>query len=344
MAGAPKQGAGGRGFARQGTGNHTGVTRYGYTMMCEQSGPKELVANVSMAESVGFDFAVISDHYFPWLDEMGHSPYAWSVLGAAAHATSSIRLMTYVTCPIKRYHPAIVAQKAATVSLLSDGRFLLGLGAGENLNEHVTGGGWPPVNVRHEMLAEAVEIIRLLFAGGYVDYRGRHFDVDSAKLWDLPDVPPPIGIAVSGRQSCAIAGAQADAMIAVEPRAQLVETFAGGGGAGKPVIGQIPVCYDRDRVRAVDRAHAQFRWFGGGWKVNAELPGTAAFRAASSSVRREDVADAIPCGCDVGEFVKAIRAFSDAGFTDVALVQIGGDEQEPFLEWCEAELLPTLGA
>src|SRR5207248_7857717 len=171
----------------------------GYTMMCEQAGPKQLVRDVTLAEQAGFDFAVISDHYFPWLGSQGHSPYAWSVLGAAAQATDHIPLMTYVTCPIRRYHPAVVAQKAATMQLLSDGRFTLGLGAGENLNEHIIGGCWPIVGVRHEMLEEAVEIIRALWAGGTVTYRGKHFDIESAKLWDLPDAaPPPIGIAVSG--------------------------------------------------------------------------------------------------------------------------------------------------
>src|SRR5918997_3516907 len=148
----------------------------GYTMMTEQAGPKDLVGHVVAAEQVGFDFAVCSDHYFPWLDEMGHSPHAWVTLGAAAQATSRIPLMTYVTCPTFRYHPAVVAQKAATVQLLSEGRFRLGLGSGENLNEHVVGGGWPSVDVRHEMLAEAVEIIKALFEGGDVNYRGKHFD------------------------------------------------------------------------------------------------------------------------------------------------------------------------
>ena len=194
------------------------MTVIGYTMMCEQTGPKELVRDVQLAEAAGFDFAVISDHYFPWVEAMGHSPYAWSVLGAAAQATSRIELMTYVTCPIKRYHPAVVAQKAATVGLLSDGRFTLGLGAGENLNEHVTGGGWPPVNVRHQMLDEAVEIIRLLWAGGYVNFDGRHFQVDSAKLWDLPDQPLKLGIAASGRQSGRLAGRRPTASSPSSPR------------------------------------------------------------------------------------------------------------------------------
>jgi G6PDH family F420-dependent oxidoreductase len=310
--------------------------------MCEQTGPRELVGDVVAAEDAGFDFAVISDHYFPWLDAQGHSPYAWSVLGAAAWATSRIPLMTYVTCPTFRYHPAVVAQKAATVQLLSRGRFTLGLGSGENLNEHVVGQGWPPVDVRHERLVEAVEIIRELFAGGYVNFRGRHFHVESARLWDVPDTLPPIGIAVSGSQSCGIAGRLADLMIAVEPDAGLGRMFDAAGGAGKPRVGQIPVCYDPDRDKAVQRAHEQFRWFGGGWKVNAELPGTAAFDAASSYVRPDDVAEQIPCGSDVEEFAEKIEPFVEAGFSHVALVQIGGDQQAPFIEWAQRELLPRL--
>jgi G6PDH family F420-dependent oxidoreductase len=196
------------------------LTKFGYTMMCEQTGPKELVTDVQAAEAAGFDFAVISDHYFPWLDSMGHSPYAWSVFGAAAYATERIDLMTYVTCPIERDHLAVVAQKAATIATMSDGRFTLGLGAGENLNEHVTGAGWPPVNTRHKMLLEALDIIKELFSGEYVNYRREFFEVDSAKLWDLPDRLPPLGVAVSGGESCRLAAEYADVMIAVEPEAK----------------------------------------------------------------------------------------------------------------------------
>ena len=318
------------------------MVQIGYTMMGEQSGPRQLVDDVVRAEQAGFDFSVASDHYFPWLDEQGHSPYVWSVLGAAAQATSRIPLMTYVTCPTMRYHPAVVAQKAATLQLLSQGRFRLGLGAGENLNEHITGGGWPPVSVRHEMLEEAVEIIRALWAGSSVTKRGRHFHVDSARLWDVPEQPPPIGIAVSGRRSCELAGRLGDLMIAVEPEARLVQQFERLGGSGKPRVGQVPVCYDEDRDAAIKRAHAQFRWFSGGWKVNSELPGTAAFAAASAALKPEDVAEAIPCGDDVDAFVEAVRPFADAGFTEVALVQIGGEHQRPFLDWAQQTLLPAL--
>ena len=318
------------------------MTQFGYTLMCEQSGPAALVQDAVGAEDAGFDFEVISDHYFPWLDSQGHSPNAWAVLGAVAHATQRVELMTYVTCPTMRYHPTVVAQQAATVGLLSEGRFTLGLGAGENLNEHVAGRAWPPVNVRHEMLDEAIDIIAALFTGEYVNHRGRHYRVDSAKLWDVGNPPPRIGVAVSGKQSCTLAGRQADLMIAVAPDAKLGEMFDATGGHGKPRVGQVPISYDQDRQAAIDRAHEQFRWFGGGWKVNSELPGTAAFAAASQFVTKDDVANAIPCGPDVEAHVKAVRQFVDAGFTHVAPVQIGGGRQAGFLEWAQAELLPAL--
>ncbi|GAA0918901.1 LLM class F420-dependent oxidoreductase [Streptomyces thermoalcalitolerans] len=311
-------------------------------MLTEQAGPRELVGHVVRAEGAGFDFSVASDHYFPWLRSQGHAPYVWSVLGAAAQATSRIPLMTYVTCPTFRYHPAVVAQKAATLHLLSQGRFRLGLGSGENLNEHVVGGGWPSVDVRHERLEEAVEIIRELFRGGHVTRHGTHFTVESARLWDLPDQPPPIGIAVSGEQSCALAGRLADLVIATEPKAGLLEAFDRHGGEGKPRVGQLPVCHDPDREAAVERAHAQFRWFGSGWKVNSELPHPDAFEGATQFVTPDDVADAIPCGDDPEVFVEAVRPYAEAGFTEIALVQIGGASQEPFLDWSARTLLPAL--
>jgi len=318
------------------------MVQIGYTMMTEQSGPRDLVEDVAGAERAGFDFSVCSDHYFPWLDEQGHASYAWSVLGAAAQATERIPLMTYVTCPTTRYHPAVVAQKAATMQLLSEGRFRLGLGSGENLNEHVVGGGWPSAAVRLEKLEEAVGIIRALLSGAVVDHRGRHFEVRGARLWDLPDTPPPLGVAVSGEQSCAIAGRLADLVIATEPKPELLKAFDRHGGTGKPRVGQLPVCYDTDRDAAVARAHAQFRWFGSGWKVNAELPGTEGFAGATQFVRPEDVAESIPCGDDVDAFVAAVRPYAAAGFDQIALVQIGGDHQKPFLAWAEKTLLPAL--
>jgi G6PDH family F420-dependent oxidoreductase len=321
------------------------MTDFGYTMMTEQSRPDRLVRDLQMAESAGFDFSVISDHYQPWLDAQGHSGYCWSILGAAAQATERISLMTYVTCPILRYHPAVVAQKAATVQILSGNRFRLGLGAGENLNEHVVGKRWPAVGVRHEMLSEAVDIIGKLFDttdGSTVNYRGKYFDVEQAKLWDQPDERVPIGVAASGPDSCRLAGEQADILVAVEPKQELVEMFEQAGGSGKPTVGQIALSYDTDRDAAIERAHDQFRWFGLGWKVNADLPNPESFEGATQFVTPDQVAEALGCGADVEEHVEKIRPFIDAGFTEVALVQIGEDRQEEFIRWAEQDLLPAL--
>ncbi|NMN93989.1 LLM class F420-dependent oxidoreductase [Antrihabitans stalactiti] len=326
------------------------MTRFGYTLMTEQSGPKELVAYAVGAEAAGFDFAVSSDHYSPWLMSQGHAPYAWSVLGAVAHATSRMELMTYVTCPTMRYHPAVVAQKAATMQILSDGRFTLGLGSGENLNEHVVGAGWPGVETRQEMLGEAIQIIRELHNGGLVDWRGEHFRVDSARLWDLPKVPVPLAVAVSGDKSIERFAPLADHMIAVAPEKELVDAWsharrpATGLSTGSRVIGQIPICWDTDREKAIARAHDQFRWFGGGWQVNADLPTTAGFAGATTFVRPEDVADSIPCGPDLDAIVESVSAYWESGFTDVALVQIGDETQDAFLNEAAGPLLEKLRA
>lgn len=318
------------------------MVQIGYTMMTEQAGPRALVDDLVAAERAGFDFSVTSDHYFPWLDSQGHAPYAWSVLGAAAQATSRIPLMTYVTCPTVRYHPAVVAQKAATMQLLSQGRFRLGLGSGENLNEHVVAEGWPSPQVRLEMLEEAVGIIRALFTGDNVNHQGTHFDVANARLWDVPDELPPIGVAVSGGRSCALAGRLADLVIATEPKADLLASFDKHGGSGKPRVGQLPVCYDTDKDAAIARAHDQFRWSVGGWPVNSELPGPSAFAGATQYVTPQDIARQIPCGDDVDDFADAVRPYVDAGFTEIALVQVGGEQQRPFIDWAEKKLLPVL--
>jgi len=229
-----------------------------------------------------------------------------------------------------------------TVQLLSSGRFTLGLGSGENLNEHVVATGWPPANVRQERLVEAIEIISALFDGGYVNYAGAHYRVDSAKLWDLPQTRVPIAAAVSGPTGIERFAPLCDHLVAVEPDAGLVTAWDEVKGGSSRKIGRIPVCWDTDEGAALKRAHEQFRWFAGGWKVNAELPGTAGFDAASQFVRPEDVAESIPCGADVDKVVEAVRPFWEAGFTDIALVQIGGDHQDAFLRAAERALLPAL--
>jgi G6PDH family F420-dependent oxidoreductase len=207
----------------------------------------------------------------------------------------------------------------------------------------VVGKGWPSVGARHGMLEEAIEIIAALFDGdGTLNYRGRYFDVESAKLWDLPDERVPIGVAVSGRDSCALAGRKADVMIAVEPRRELGEMFAAAGGNGKPRVGQLAVSYDPDEQAAIERAHDQFRWFGLGWKVMADLPNPNGFEAATRFVTPDDVAASIACGPDVERHVEAVRPYLEAGFDEIAFVQIGADHQEPFISWAQRELLPAL--
>ena len=313
----------------------------GYTLMSEQTEPRELVGYAVRAEEAGFDLAVCSDHYNPWLPEQGHSPYAWSVLGAAAYATSRVELMSFVTCPLRRYHPAVVAQKAATVGALSGGRFTLGLGAGENLNEHVVG-QWPHVAQRHEMFAEALQIIRPLLEGYTVTFSGQYFDVPEAYLWDRPADPVPMAIAISGASSAQLAGSYGDAAVAVEPDPTVLAHFDEAGGEGKPRYGQVAICYGPDEAECRKIVHEQWRWAGLGWPVMAELPGPKNFDAATQYVREQDVAQNVPCGPDTDRHVEAFKKYVDAGFTHVALVQVGGEGQQAFLDWAQRDLLPRL--
>jgi G6PDH family F420-dependent oxidoreductase len=312
------------------------MTKFGYSLMCELHHPNALLAQAKRAEEAGFDFLTISDHIHPWLYSHEHSPYAWSVLGALAAQTSDIELVSLVTCPTVRYHPAIVAQKAATVAAMSGGRFRLGLGAGENLNEHVVGKPWPPAHIRHEMLEEAIDIIRTLLSGGYHSYNGEYFTVDDARIFTLPDEPPPIYVAASGPASIALAARVGDGMIATEPKADLVRAF----DTAKPRLGQLAVSYDDDEVRARRLAHGLFRFAASGWKVQSELPNPINFEAATAFVREEDVAELIPCGADPGRHVAAIKQWTDAGFDHIAIVSVG-DPNRFFRAW-ETELRPRL--
>jgi G6PDH family F420-dependent oxidoreductase len=229
------------------------MIRLGYKLMSEEHGPGGLVRNAARAEQAGFDFAAISDHFSPWLDEQGHAPLAWSVLGAIAHATECIGLMTAVTCPIMRYHSAIIAQGAATLALLSDDRFTLGLGAGERLNEHVVGEGWPGRGERHDRLAEAAEIIQGLLAGELANYRGKYFRLDHARLFDRPEVKPRVVIAAGGAEAARLAGRKADGLIATEPRPDLIEAFEAAGGSG-PRYAEVALCYAEREQDAQHRA------------------------------------------------------------------------------------------
>lgn len=318
------------------------LKKIGYKLMAEEHGPAALVRNAVRAEQAGFDFAAISDHFFPWLDEQGHAPFAWTVLGAAAQATSHIGLMTAVTCPIMRYHPAIVAQAAATLAVLSGDRFVFGLGAGERLNEHVVGQGWPGIGERHERLSEAYDIIKGLLDASLTNYRGKYFSLDNAKLFDRPDRAPPLVGAAGGPEAARLAGRKTQGLITTEPSADLIAAFKSAGGSG-PLYAEVPLCYAASEDEARRIAHRYSRWSLAGGPVMPELPDTKAFEAASSHITPDDVAEEVSLGPSPEPHLKAIREYVDAGYDHLILSQIG-PEQDAFFEFFERELRPALAS
>jgi G6PDH family F420-dependent oxidoreductase len=316
------------------------MVKLGYKLMSEEHGPGDLVRNARCAEEAGFDFAAISDHFSPWLDEQGHAPLAWTVLGAIAQATDRIGLMTAVTCPCMRYHPAIIAQGAATLGLISDHRFTLGLGAGERLNERVVGAGWPGRVERHERLAEAIDIIQGLLAGSLTNYRGRYYQIDHARLFDRPDPKPGIAVAAGGVKAARLAASEGDALIATEARSDLIEAYSESGGAG-PRYAEVALCYAEREEDARRTAHRYFRWSVSGWNVMAELPDTEGFAAASQNVSPEAVAEVISCGPSTEHHLEAINRYISAGYDHIILVQIGPDQEE-FFDFFKRELAGAL--
>jgi G6PDH family F420-dependent oxidoreductase len=317
------------------------MVRFGYKLMSEEHGPGTLVENAVRAEAAGFDFLSISDHFHPWLEAQGHSPFAWSVLGAIAYATSRIGIATGLTCPIIRYHPAIIAQAAATIAIMSGNRFTLAVGAGERLNEHVTGARWPSVVERHEMLGEAIDICRMLWKGGVHTHVGRHFVIDHARLYDRPDRPIPIIVGVSGPHSVALAAEKGDGIMTTEPEAQLVEDFRSRAADDAPCYAEAVLAYAATEQRGLEVAHERFRFSGLGWAVNAELPFPDGFEAATRSVSPADLRDAFPAGPDVEKHLREVRKFIDAGYDHVVLTAPGPDQAE-FIAFFEKELGPRL--
>ncbi|MFY0407643.1 TIGR03557 family F420-dependent LLM class oxidoreductase [Solicola sp. PLA-1-18] len=314
--------------------------RIGYKLIAEAYGPKEIVDQAVRAEAAGFDFVEVSDHYHPWLPETNHSGFAWSMLAAIAAKTDRIELATGVTCPFVRYHPAIVAQMAATTAILSDGRFTLGLGSGERLNEHVVGGGWPSVSVRQEMFRESIEIIRQLWQGGYQSYEGKHLTIDDARVFDLPDVLPRVAIAAGGKRAARIAAELGDAMFVTEPKPELVEAFTAAGGSG-PLYGEVPLAFADTVQAAAESAHEKFRFGLTGWKIQSELPNPVNFDAATAFITPDHMADAFGCGPDAARHLEVARGFADAGYDHLALVN-AGPEPEAFFDFFASELAGPL--
>ncbi|MEU5551492.1 MULTISPECIES: TIGR03557 family F420-dependent LLM class oxidoreductase [unclassified Micromonospora] len=318
--------------------------RIGYKLASEGFGPKEIIRQAVRAEEVGFDFVEMSDHFHPWLDGQGHSSFTWTVLGAVAARTDRIGLATGVTCPTVRYHPAIIAQAAATLAIISDNRFTLGVGAGERLNEHVVGQGFPSARGRHERLREALDIIRLLWSGGYHSYEGKHLHLEDARVFDLPDRPPVIAVAASGAVSVAIAAELGDGLFATEPVADLVRNYQRMGGQG-PRYAEVPMAWATDEEQAVRAAWETSRWAVTGWKVMSELPNPVNFEAAARTVTHDDIRAQFAVGPDPETYVQAVRTYVDAGFDHIVL-QNAGPDPDGFLDFFRdvlAERLRTLG-
>lgn len=308
----------------------------GFKLFAEAFSPQEMVRQAVRAEQAGFDFVEISDHFHPWLDSHGHSGFAWSILAAIAARTERIELATGVTCPTVRYHPAIIAQAAATTALLSEGRFTLGVGSGERLSEHVTGAEWPVVGVRHEMLREALEIIRLLWSGGYRTYRGRHLTIEDAQVFDLPEAQPLIAVAAGGPRAARIAGELGDALFVTEPRTDLVEAYRAAGGSG-PRYAEVPLAWAPTERAAIEAAHEKFRFGPTGWKVQSELPNVRNFEAATAFVRPDDMRGVFGAGPDVEAHLGVARQFADAGYDRLALINAGPDP-DGFFDFFASEL------
>ena len=316
--------------------------RIGYKLASEAFGPRELIRQAVRAEEAGFDFVEMSDHYHPWLEAQGHSCFTWSALGAIAARTTTLGLATGVTCPSVRYHPAIVAQAAATMALISDGRFTLGVGAGERLNEHVIGQGFPSVRGRHERLREALEIIRLLWQGGYRSYDGRHLKLEDARIWDLPDQPPVIAVAASGRESAGLAAELGTGLFATEPKSSIVDQYRNAGGGG-PRYAEVPMAWAADEESAVRAAKETSRWAITGWKVMSELPNPVNFDAATAWVEDHHIRQQFSVGPDATPHVEKARTYVEAGFDHIVL-QNAGPDPDGFLDFCAGDLLARVRA
>jgi G6PDH family F420-dependent oxidoreductase len=317
------------------------VPTFGYHLSTEEHGPGPLVRWAQAAEEAGFDFLGISDHFHPWTREQGQSPFVWGVIGAIAQVTSRVDVVTAVTCPIVRVHPAIIAQAAATAQVMLEGRFVLGVGTGEALNEHVLGDRWPPSDVRREMLDEAVEVMRLLWRGGTRTHRGRHYTVEQARIFTLPETPPPVVVSAFGPRAAELAGRIGDGYVNTSPDRELLGVFHDAGGHGKPAYGKVDICWAPTREEAVRTAHRTWATSGLPGELAQMLPTPAHFEQAVSIVTPEMVADAVLCGPDPEPVAATIREYADAGYDRVLLHQFGAD-QAGFLRFWQDEVRPRV--
>jgi len=318
------------------------MPNFGLALSSEEHAPRDLVAYARMAEDAGFEFLSISDHYHPWIDAQGHSPFVWAVIGGIAATTERIRLGTGVTCPTTRIHPAIIAHAAATAGAMMPGRFFLGVGTGEKLNEHVVGARWPEWEVRAEMLEEAVGIIRQLWQGDVQSHHGRHYTVENARIYDLPDPLPQIILSGQGPRATELAARIGDGFWGMGPKRELVEQFDQAAGRGKPKYAQVTVSWGPDAAAARKLAHRIWPIAGIEGEAMQELPNQRHFEQLASLVTEDQIAQSITCGPDPEPILEAVGKFTDAGFDHIYFHQLGPD-QEGFIEFAERELLPRLG-
>jgi G6PDH family F420-dependent oxidoreductase len=319
--------------------------RIGYFLSCEEYGPYELVEQARLAEQAGFESLWISDHFHPWNDEQGESPFVWSVIGAISQVCS-LPITTAVTCPTVRVHPAVVAQAAATSAVMTGGRFTLGVGSGEALNEHITGARWPDANVRLDMLEEAVDVLRTLWKGEFVDHHGPYFTVENARIYTLPGKPIPIYVSGFGPKAADVAGRIGDGFITTSPDKEMIRAFRDSGGADKPIQAGYKVCWGTDDETCIDVAHRLWSNAGVPGELAQVLPSPRHFEQVSSLVPRDSTRSSIAYGADVDRHVEAFRPFAEAGVDIVHVSQMGGREQETsyqgFFEFYAGQVLPRL--
>ncbi|MFF8860469.1 LLM class F420-dependent oxidoreductase [Streptomyces sp. NPDC015139] len=317
------------------------MPEYGYFLASEEHDPAELVEQARMAEQAGFQALWISDHFHPWNDAQGQSPFVWSVIGALSEAVS-LPIETAVTCPTVRMHPAVVAQAAATSAVMTEGRFRLGVGTGEALNEHILGDRWPPLHVRLEMLEESIQVMRRLFTGEEVDHHGKHYTVENARLYTVPDEPVPIDISGFGPKATSLAARVGDGYITMMPEEEMVTKYRKGGGGTKLVSGGTKVCYGTDRDDCVRTVHGL--WYNEllPGEMGQVLPSPRHFEQLHELVTEDMVRENVVCGDDAEQHVSALRAYADAGFDRVYVNQIGPD-QRGFFDFYRTKVLPRLG-
>ena len=316
------------------------MVRIGYTLSSEEHDALTLVRNARRAEEIGADFVSVSDHFHPWVDKQGHSPFVWAVLGGIAATTERISVATGVTAPILRIHPAVIAQASATVATMLPGRFFFGVGTGEALNEHSTGEHWPQVDVRLEMLEEAVHVIREMWEGHLYSHRGTHYTVENARIYEVPETKPPIVVSGGGQKATELAGRIGDGFWGMGPNAELVETFHKAGGEG-PCFAQLTVCWGEDEAAARRTAFEHWPNSGIEGQLAQELALPSYFEQAASMLSEEQATDSIPCGPDPEPYLESFRTYLDAGFDHLYFHQVGPD-QDGFLTFFARELLPRL--